>query len=69
MLKDLINEYREIMLDPVIDVMKEETTCTNDLDKKKETQHKIDALISAWYETQQEMCLTVRRRMIERNAL
>ena len=51
MLKDLINEYREIMLDPVIDAMNEEIKHTNDLDKKKEIQHKIDALISAWDET------------------
>lgn len=45
MLKDLINEYREIVLDPVIDTMNEEIACTNDLDKKKEIQSKIDALI------------------------
>lgn len=55
MLKDLINEYREITLDPVIDVMKEEIASTNDPDKKNEIQRKIDALISAWDETARDV--------------
>lgn len=55
MLKDLINEYREIILGPVIDVMNEDIEHMNDLDKKKEIQHKIDALISAWDETARDV--------------
>lgn len=52
---DLIKEYREIVLDPVIDAMNEEIACTNDLDKKKEIQHKIDDVMSAWDKTASEV--------------
>lgn len=48
MLDETINAYREAVLDPVIDVMKEEIASTNDPDKKNEIQHKIDAMISAF---------------------
>lgn len=47
---DLIKEYREIVLDPVIDAMNEEIASTNDPDKKNEIQHKIDAMISVFDE-------------------
>lgn len=45
---DIINAYREAVLDPVIDAMKEEIASTNDPYKKNEIQHKIDAMIDAW---------------------
>ena len=38
------------MLDPVIDVMKEEIASTDDPDKKNEIQHKIDTMISVFDE-------------------
>lgn len=47
---EIINAYREAVLDPVIDVMKDEIACTDDPDEKKEIQHKIDAMISAFDE-------------------
>lgn len=55
MLDETINAYREAVLGSVIDVMKEEIACTNDLDKNKEIQHKIDALISTWDETARDV--------------
>ena len=55
MLDEIINACRAAVLDPVIDVMKEEIACTNDLDKKKEIQRKINALISAWDETARDV--------------
>lgn len=45
---EIINAYREAVLDPVLDAMKEEIACTDDFDKKKEIQHKIDAMIDTW---------------------
>ena len=50
MLDETINAYRAAVLDPVIDVMKEEIASTDDPDKKNEIQHKIDTMISAFDE-------------------
>lgn len=37
---EIINAYREAVLDPVLDAMKEEIACTDDLDKKKRSNTK-----------------------------